>query len=99
MSLMELVQQSPALPIEEAPANTKLVGNIVIGRHKSGAMALEFRLPSGVPLDHKDPVHQFGIFIVQNAQQLLSIAMQEVGRAAAIQQTHEVIAAKTLEGV
>jgi hypothetical protein len=97
--MMELVQQSVALPFEAAPANTKLVGNIVIGRHDSGAMALELRLPSGMPFNADDPAHQFGLFVVQNAQQLLGIALQEFRAARAVQQQNEIIASKTLEGV
>jgi hypothetical protein len=90
---------SPIVPVDTAPANTTLVGNIVIGRHKTGGMALELRLPSGMPFNAEDPAHQFGLFVVQNAQQLLGIALQEFKRAQAVQQTNEIIAAAALPGV
>jgi hypothetical protein len=89
---------SPAIPVDTAPTDTMLVGNITIGRHKSGSMALELRLPSGMAFNPNDPAHQFGLFVVQNAQQLLGIAIQEFRNAQAIQQTNEIIAANMLQG-
>jgi hypothetical protein len=89
---------SPAIPFDVAPSGTQLACNIVIGRRADGTCALEQRLPSGVPFDANDPVHAFGLFVVQNAQQLMGLAMQASAEARAVQQTNEIIAAASLQG-
>jgi hypothetical protein len=92
---MELINLggSPAIPFDTAPVGTTLVCNIVIGMHKNGDYALEERLPSGVAFDHNNPAHIFGLFVVQNAQQLMALARQVASKEAeAIQQRDEVIA-------
>lgn len=83
--LLNLVPQTPAAPFDVAPQGTAFAGNVVIGRRKDGSMALEFRLPSGVPVNPADPAHLFGLFVVNNAQQLLGLAMQTYRDAEAAQ--------------
>lgn len=95
---MQLVQQTPLMPIGTAPTGTKLACSIVIGERKDGTHALELRLPSGVPLDANNPVHLFGLFIVNNAQQLMGLSREAYAQARAIQQTNEIIAAVSLPG-
>ena len=96
---MELVQRPTILPFGAAPEGTQLACDIVIGRRPDGSFALEQRLPSGIPFNPNDPVHLFGLFVVQNAQQLIGLAMQAGVEARAIQQTNEIIAAASLQGV
>jgi hypothetical protein len=98
---MELAHNgSPILPFGEAPAGTTLACNIVIGQALDGSFALEQRIPSGVPFDPCNPVHMFGLFVVQNAQQLMALALEAgaQARARAVQQTDEIIAAASLRG-
>jgi hypothetical protein len=95
---MELVQQSPLVPFETAPAGSVLACNIVIGVRPDKSFALEQRLPSGVPFDQNNPAHIFGMFVVQNAQQLMSLAYQAAQQANAVQQTNEIIAKASLQG-
>lgn len=98
---LQLVQPAaPLMPFGEAPIGTNLAGNIVIGRRKDNSMALEFRLPSGVPVNPADPAHLFGLFVVNNAQQLLGLAMQTYREAEAAQraQQDERAAAVNLQG-
>jgi hypothetical protein len=71
---------------------------ILIGRRSDGSFSLEQLLPSGVPFNANDPVHVFGLFVVQNAQQLMALAMQAQAEAKAVQQTNEIIAAASLPG-
>jgi hypothetical protein len=98
MDLIPL-SSSPALPFDIAPDGTKLACQIVVGVHKDGSFALEERLPSGVPFDENNPAHMFGMFIVQNAQQLLGLAFQAKKEAKQIQQRDEVITRNILTGV
>ena len=93
---MNLTHASPILPFDAAPAGTTLACNIVIGQRPDGSFALEQRLPSGVPFNADNPVHILGLFVVQNAQQLVGLAMQAKREAAAIQQTDEIIIAASL---
>lgn len=83
---LQLVQPAaPLVPFDAAPAGTTFAGNVVIGRNKQGGMQLEFRLPSGVPVNPADPVHLFGLFVVNNAQQLMGLAAQTYREAEAAQ--------------
>jgi hypothetical protein len=96
---MELIQQNPLLPFAEAPFGTKLACQIVVGIRADGSYALEERLPSGIPFNANNPAHMFGLFIVQNAQQLMGFAMQAQKEAQVIQQCDEIIAKASLQGV
>jgi hypothetical protein len=76
-------QGAPLVPFDAAPAGCKLACNVVIGERPDGSFALELRLPSGVA------------FVVDNAQQLVALAMQ-TREAATVRQTHEIITAASL---
>lgn len=82
------------------PEGTTFACQIVVGTDLLGNMKLEQRLPSGTPLDPNNPAHLFGLFVVQNAQQLLSLAMEtaQQQRARAIVQQDEVIVSNALQG-
>lgn len=95
---MHLVDRPTVLPFGVAPEGSALACTVVIGRRPDGSFALEQRLPSGVPFDARNPSHIFGLFVVQNAQQLMSLAMEAGRESAAVRQTNEIIAAHTLHG-
>ena len=78
------------------PAGTRLVCQIVIGVGQAGDFQLEQRLPGGVPLDANNPAHLFGLFVVNNAQQLFVLAQQARQQAQAMQQRDEIIAKAAL---
>ena len=92
---MELVQRPLELPFGEAPEGTDLVCQVVIGQRKDGSFTLEERLPSGMAFDANNPAHMFGLFIVQNAQQLMGLAIQARDQAK-IQQQNEIIVTNQL---
>lgn len=95
---MHLLDRPLVLPFGEAPEGTRLAATVVIGQRPDGSFALEQRLPSGVPFDANNPAHMFGLFVLQNAQQLMGMAMQASREARAVQQTNEIIAQHTLQG-
>jgi hypothetical protein len=92
---MELIDRPRAItPFDTAPDGSKLVGHVAIGQRADGSFALDWRLPSGVPFNANNPAHIFGLFVVQNAQQLMGLAMRQESRA--IEQTNEIIAVASL---
>jgi hypothetical protein len=96
--MLELINRPTQLPFGVAPEGTELKVNIVIGQRPDGSYALEQRTPSGVPFNPNDPAHVFGLFVVQNAQRLMVLAMEDRKAALAVQQTNEIIAQQTLQG-
>ena len=83
-----------------APEGSKFVTTIVIGIRPDGMAALEQRLPAGVAFDGKNPLHVFGWFVANYAQELMNHAAYEYREASRktnpVNQTSEIVAVNSL---